>query len=132
MAKSEFGKHLEKYMDLLEEIRIEERRKKSLPANGDIIQRRAAAGICDELRVLLEKEDQQYEFLTSIINQLPRAIERQIMMARYMDGQSWNQITEMVYGEQPDFKEKAQNYLRYVLRAHGEALRRGSRILQKQ
>ena len=44
----------------------------------------------------------------------------------------FNQITEMVYGEQPDFKEKAQNYLRYVLRAHGEALRRGSRILQKQ
>ncbi len=131
MAKSEFSKRLQRYVDLQEEIRIEERRKNAIPCNGDIMQRRAAASICDELQVLLEKEDQEYEYLTKIINQLPRAIERQVMMARYMDGQSWKQITEMVYGEQPDFEEKAQNYQRYILRAHGEALTHGNKIMQQ-
>lgn len=130
--RQKFKERLARYTALLEEIRIEECRKNALPANGTLLQRRALAGVCDELRILLDKEAAEYEALIKIINQVPRVTERQVLMARYMDGRSWPEIAATVYGNLADYAEKEQSYLRRVYRVHGNALVLADRIAEMQ
>ena len=131
MSKAEFRERLNRYTDLLAEIRIEERRAKALEDDGSVIQRRARAGILDNLNKLLDQEQNEYEALIKIINQLPRVEQRQVLLARYMDGQGWQSITAAIFGDLCDFEEKAQSYLRRVHRIHGSALANANNILKQ-
>lgn len=130
MAKKiEFQERLKRYTDLLQEIRIAERRKNAMPTSGDLIQRRALAGVCDDLRALLEKEAAEYESLIKIIDKLQRVDERQVLMARYMDGQPWQIIAAALFDDFIENEDKQQNYLRRVFRLHGSALTHANRIM---
>ena len=120
--QNDIKKRLQKYTELLTEIEIEERRLKALQDNGTINYRLARAGIDDNLKKLLDNEQTEYEALTGIINALPSVEERQVMLARYMDGQDWRTITRAVFGSLPDFEEKEESYLRRIHRIHGRAL----------
>lgn len=130
MAKPQkFKERLAKYTSLLEEIRIEERRKEALATGDGLIQRRALAGVCDELRALLDKEAAEYEELVKIINQVPHVAERQVLMARYMDGRTWPEITKTIYGTRKDYQEKQQSYMRRIYRIHGSGLLMANKIM---
>jgi hypothetical protein len=120
--QNDIKKRLQKYTELLTEIEIEERRLKALQDNGTINYRLARAGIDDNLKKLLDNEQTEYEALTGMINALPSVEERQVMLARYMDGQDWRTITRAVFGSLPDFEEKEESYLRRIHRIHGRAL----------
>ena len=121
-AHQDIKTRLQKYTELLTEIEIEERRLKALQDSETINRRLARAGIDDALKKLLDREQEEYEVLTSMINALPSVEERQVMLARYMDGQDWRTITRAVFGSLPDFEEKAESYERRVYRIHGKAL----------
>lgn len=121
-AHQDIKTRLQKYTELLTEIEIEERRLKALQDSETINRRLARAGIDDALKKLLDREQEEYEALTGIINALPSVEERQVMLARYMDGQDWRTITRAVFGSLPDFAEKAESYERRVYRIHGKAL----------
>lgn len=129
--KTEFQERLKQYTDLLQEIRIAERRKNAMPAGNNLIQRRALAGVCDDLRALLAKEAEEYESLIHIINQLQRVDERQVLMARYMDGQPWQIIAAALFDDFTENEDKQQNYLRRVFRLHGNALLHANKIMQQ-
>lgn len=120
---------LQKYTELLTEIEIEERRLKALQDSETINRRLARAGIDDALKKLLDREQEEYEALTGMINALPSVEERQVMLARYMDGQDWRTITRAVFGGLPDFAEKEESYERRVYRIHGKALININKIL---
>lgn len=121
-AHKDIKSRLQKHTELLAEIEIAERRLKALQDNGTINYRLARAGIDDTLKKLLEQEQEEYEALCNIINAVPRVEERQVMYARYMDGQDWRTITRAVFGGLPDFEEKEESYLRRIHRIHGRAL----------
>ncbi|WP_293685371.1 hypothetical protein [uncultured Phascolarctobacterium sp.] len=132
MAKPQkFKERLTRYTFLLEEIRIEECRKNALSSGGGLLQRRALAGVCDELKLLLDKESEEYEALTRIINQVPHAAERQVLMARYMDGRTWPEIAAAVYGNRADYEERQQSYMRSIYRIHGNALLAANKIMAR-
>ena len=131
MSKLEFKAQLDKYTDLLVEIKIEERRAAALPAatdNESITQRRARAGVHDTLNNLLDKEEKEYEALVKIINELPQVEQRQVLLARYMDGQCWPVIAATIFGQHEDFDQKKQSYLRRTYRIHGTALVNANKI----
>ncbi|MBR5588591.1 MAG: hypothetical protein IKW41_00355, partial [Phascolarctobacterium sp.] len=109
MSKSTMKERLQKYTELLTEIKIEERRLNALKDDGTITYRRARAGIEDNIKKLLEAEWAEYEALTDIINALPSVEQRQVMMARYLDGQNWKAITAAIFGDCPDFAEKNES-----------------------
>ena len=94
--------------------------------------RRALAGIKDHIRTLLAKEEREYESLMDIIDELPKAEQRQVMMARYMDGLAWDVITAIVYGQKGDFEEKTASYERRIFRIHGIALIHANRIITER
>lgn len=125
-------KLLGKYTELLEEIDMEERRKNALHDDGTLVYRRAKAGVCDSLKRLLDKEQEEYEKLTGIINALPTAEQRQVMLARYMDGTEWKDIATAMFGHKDNYAERAESYLRRVHRIHGTALKNANRILETQ
>lgn len=127
--QNDIKKRLQKYTELLTEIEIEERRLKALQDNGTINYRLARAGIDDNLKKLLDNEQTEYEALTGMINALPSVEERQVMLARYMDGQDWRTITRAVFGSLPDFEEKVESYERRVYRIHGKALINTNKML---
>ena len=124
------GERLRKYTELLKEIDMEERRKNALRDDGTLVYRRAKAGVCDSLSRLLDKEQAEYEKLTGIINALPTAEQRQVMLARYMDGTGWKDIAAAMFGDKTNYDERAESYLRRVHRIHGSALVNANRILE--
>lgn len=130
--KSPMKERLKAYRMLLAEIEIEEQRAKVLQNDDSLTGRRALAGIKDHVRILLSKEDAEYELLTGIINSLPRADQRQIMLARYMDGLTWDIITDLIFGKRRNFKEKRDSYRRQVFRIHGYALINANKMIVNQ
>lgn len=129
-TKTLIEERLEKYTELLKEIDTEERRKNALHDDGTLIYRRAKAGVCDSLRRLLDKEQAEYELLVGIINALPRFEQRQVMLARYMDGQKWKNVTAAMFGDKKDYTERVESYMRRVRRIHETALKNANRILE--
>lgn len=129
--KTAMRERLERYTELLAEIRIEEQRAKAITEDGSLTARRALAGIKDHLRELLDNEQAEYEALTTVINALPCAQQRQVILARYMDGQKWPTITTLIFGEKEDFTEKRDSYKRAVYRIHGDALANANRIIEQ-
>lgn len=130
--KSPFKERLKGYKEILSEIKLEEQRAKIIQDDGSLTGRRAIAGIKDHLRELLDKEQNEYEALVKIINALPCVEERQIILARYMDGMTWETITVLVFGENENFDEKKESYQRRIYRIHGNALAKANRIMEKE
>ena len=130
--KSPIKEKFKEYRKIIEEIEIEEQRAKVLENDNSITGRRSKAGIKDNLRKLLDLEDEKYEFLTDIINALPCVEQRQIVFARYIDGMSWGTITEIIFGKRDDFDEKQMSYQRRIYRIHGDALANANRIIKEK
>lgn len=129
--KSLFKERLKEYQEMLSEIKLEEQRAKIIQDDGSLTGRRAIAGIKDHLRELLDKEQSEYEALVKIINALPCVEERQVILARYMDGMTWETITVLVFGEHENFEEKKESYQRRIYRIHGNALAKANKIIEK-
>lgn len=128
--KSPIKEKFKSYRRILEEIEIEEQRCKVLQDDNSITGRRSKAGIKDHLRELLAKENAEYEELVAIINALPCVDQRQVVLARYIDGMAWGTITAIIFGKREDFDEKQQSYQRRIYRIHGNALANANRIIK--
>lgn len=128
--KSPIKEKFKSYRKILEEIEIEEQRCKVLQDDNSITGRRSKAGIKDHLRELLDKENAEYEELVAIINALPCVDQRQVVLARYIDGMAWGTITAIIFGKREDFDEKQQSYQRRIYRIHGNALANANRIIK--
>lgn len=49
--------------------------------------------------------------------------QRAVLQMRYLDGSKWDEIAEMLFGDDPDdFDLKQDSYLRRVFKLHGAAL----------
>lgn len=53
----------------------------------------------------------------------PRWPDRRcVLLCRYVDGESWPVVAEILFGSRPDFEDRQESYLRRVHKLHGEAL----------
>lgn len=129
--KSPIKEKFKEYRKILDEIEIEEQRGKVLQSDNSITGRRSKAGIKDHLRELLDREDKEYEALIKIINALPCVEQRQVVLARYIDGLAWGTITAIIFGKREDFDEKQLSYQRRIYRIHGNALANANRIIKE-
>lgn len=129
--KSPIKEKFKEYRKILDEIEIEEQRGKVLQGDNSITGRRSKAGIKDHLRELLDREDKEYEALIKIINALPCVEQRQVVLARYIDGLAWGTITAIIFGKREDFDEKQLSYQRRIYRIHGNALANANRIIKE-
>lgn len=119
---------LRRYALLLTEIEIETSRSEALSDGEGYRRVKARASISARLRRLQAHEITERAALIKIIETLPCAEQRQVVLARYFDGHTWTEVTSVVFGKRPDFYEKAESYQRRIYRIHGNALSNMNRI----
>lgn len=56
------------------------------------------------------------------IRSLKNADQRAVILSRYIDGDSFKDVNELVFGGKADFADKEESYMRRVFNIHGEAL----------
>ena len=69
----------------------------------------------EEQRVMRERLDY-------VLGQIRSANERAVIRMRYIDGEHWDKISELLYANRDDYTDHAESYLRQVYREHGYAL----------
>lgn len=119
---------LKRYARLLCEIDVEERRLLALAQNKGYWADVTREGILRHLKELEKRERAENEALSGILKALPKAEQRQVIMARYFDGHSWAEVARVLFGRHADFYDKLESYQRRVYRIHGLALTNANKI----
>ena len=86
----------------------------------------------EELREKLEdmtaEENRRREEIEDLVELMEKPNEQTIMEMRYLDGSNWWTICAALYGEEPDYDENEQRYLKRTFKLHGSALQSLARI----
>lgn len=69
-----------------------------------------------------EKLRRELWLMEKVVSHLPRSDEKAVIQMRYFDHDSWQEITELIFGSRPDFDDKRDTYARRIHRLHVAAL----------
>lgn len=83
----------------------------------------------EELAVIAEQEAAAYEELTALLSQL-QPTEELLLTMRYMDGKRWNTINCTLFGDEYDFDEREDKYLKRTFKKHSSALHNLEKLLE--
>lgn len=76
----------------------------------------------EQIDRLKAEEKQERNAIEGLILQLSDPDERAVIRLRYFDRAEWPDVTFALYGNRPDFADKADAYQRRMYRVHGRAL----------
>ena len=74
------------------------------------------------IRATLEHRRRERMFFEKIIRRLKRSDERAVIRSRYLDGASWGDVVDLLYGDEEDLLEREDMYRKRVFKLHGRAL----------
>ena len=74
----------------------------------------------DEEELYKERKRQMIEL---VLKQLKSADERAVIRVRYIDVSSWDDVTDVLFGDREDYIGKEDTYLRRSHKLHGSALK---------
>lgn len=75
----------------------------------------------EKLDELANEEGETYDRIASLLDYLPPDEEHLISM-RYLDGKRWNAVSRALYGDEDDFDECEDKYLKKTFKKHTRAL----------
>lgn len=76
----------------------------------------------EDIRATLEHRRRERMFFEKIIRRLKRSDERAVIRSRYLDGASWGDVMDLLYGDEEDLLEREDMYRKRVFKLHGRAL----------
>ena len=76
----------------------------------------------DRIRATLEHRRRERMFFEKIIRRLKHSDERAVIRSRYLDGASWGDVVDLLYGDEEDLLEREDMYRKRVFKLHGRAL----------
>lgn len=76
----------------------------------------------EQIDRLKAEEKQERNAIEGLILQLSDPDERLTIQLKYLDRAEWPDVTFALYGNRPDFADKADAYQRRMYRVHGRAL----------
>lgn len=76
----------------------------------------------EDIRATLEHRRRERMFFEKIIRHLKRSDERAVIRSRYLDGASWGDVVDLLYGDEEDLLEREDMYRKRVFKLHGRAL----------
>lgn len=76
----------------------------------------------EDIRATLEHRRRERMFFEKIIRRLKRSDERAVIRSRYLDGASWGDVVDLLYGDEEDLLEREDMYRKRVFKLHGGAL----------
>jgi len=87
-----------------------------------------------ELEGAITKEEKDQKIMRDrleyVLGQIRSADERTVIRMRYVDGEIWEKIAELMFHDREDYDDKFESYLRRVYRDHGYALYHIARYFQ--
>ncbi|MGN9019919.1 hypothetical protein ACTM9B_13270 [Lachnospiraceae bacterium HCP1S3_A10] len=144
----EWKQYLNTYRELREEINDEEERLGTIcpehiassgsgGGGGHGKPDRMATQICirADLEVKLtemkKKETQMRSKIEAAVDAALKPNEKRVIRLRYIDGNDWRLITQIIYHKRPDYVECQESYKRMTLRTHGHALEKLNKLIKK-
>lgn len=76
----------------------------------------------ESIREDVRFQSEERKAIEDILKHLKKSDEKAVIRMRYLDGVSWNDVVDMIFGGKEDFLGKEDTYLRRVHKIHGSAL----------
>lgn len=86
----------------------------------------------EKLGLLYAEENRRREEIEALIELMEKPIEQTVIELHYLDGFPWRQISVALFGNEPDYDETEDRYLKRTFKIHGHALQTLARIYKKQ
>ena len=109
-----------------------------MPKAPSAVQDRMAALIAvkvdleNEISEEIKFQQKERQYIEGVVKKLRKAEEKVVIKLRYIDGQSWNDIVDILFAGKEDFIDKEDSYLRRVHKAHGMALENMAIIISQE
>lgn len=84
------------------------------------------------IRAAIQRQSRERNSIEEMLAKLRRADERLVIRMRYIDGQSWGKVNDMMFGNREDFSDRQESYLRRIFRTHGQALYHMAQIVAEE
>lgn len=82
----------------------------------------------EKLGDMYEEENQVREEIEGLVELMEKPNEQTVIEMHYIDGAKWRPISIALYGDEPDYDENEQRYLKRTFKIHGSALQTLARI----
>lgn len=84
----------------------------------------------EKLRDLYAEENRKREQIETMIESMDDPDEQTVIEMHYLDNAKWRPISIALHGDEPDYDEHEQRYLKRTFKIHGSALQSLARIFQ--
>lgn len=97
---------------------------KKSPSIGDALSYKTSyiVDLENEIKQMIERRDQEERFIESLVKKLDKPDERFVIRLRYLDGEEWNDVIMLLFGNKPDYDINYDNYKQRVYRLHRSAI----------
>lgn len=82
----------------------------------------------ERLGVMCAEENRLREEIEAVIECMKKPKEKSVIEMHYLDGAVWRDVSVALFGEEPDYDENEQRYLKKTFKIHGSALQSFARI----
>lgn len=82
----------------------------------------------EKLRDMYAEENRKREEIEAMIELMEKPDEQTAIEMRYLDRAKWRSVSAALFGNEPDYDEHEQRYLKRTFKIHGSALQTLARI----
>ncbi len=86
----------------------------------------------ERLGVMYAEENRLREEIEAVIERMEKPKEQSVIEMHYLDGAVWRDVSIALFGEEPDYDDNEQRYLKKTFKIHGSALQSFARIYDTQ
>ena len=88
--------------------------------------------IQEKLDNMNAEENRRREEIEALIELMEKPNEQTVVEMHYLDNIPWRLISVTIWGEEPDYDENEQRYLKRTFKIHGSALQSLAKIYKRQ
>lgn len=76
----------------------------------------------ETVRELVKRQSEERAWIQETLRHIKKADERAVIQMRYIDSESWQRVSYMLFGCNEDYPQREESYLRRTTKLHGRAL----------
>lgn len=84
----------------------------------------------NEIRQMVVEQKKERQAIEGILSHLRHSDEKTVIRMKYLDGFSWGEVLDVLFGGKEDFLDKEDAYTRRMYRIHGSALLNMARYIE--
>lgn len=85
-----------------------------------------------QARKMVQSQTENRLEIERAVELLPKADEKAVLQMRYIDGEKWGDVAQMLFGSRDDFFDREDSYIRRTTKLHGQALQNLTRIMSEE